>query len=61
MYNAYFEVAGNGRGVFGIDSLYRSLRRRAGLGQLLSYITGRPRSLRSLAEAMDGYRFCGQH
>jgi len=40
---------------------YRGLHQRAMLGRLLGVISGRPRSLRSLAEAMDGYRICGQH
>jgi len=44
-----------------IDSRYRSLCNRAALGRLLGVIAGRPRSLRSLTQATEGYRVCGQH
>lgn len=71
MYSSNFGSAGNGYGGLALSGVgmsggleiggqYSSLRRRAALGQLLSRITGRSRSLRSLSEAMDGYRLCGQ-
>jgi len=44
-----------------LDEQYYGLHRRAMLGRLLGVISGRPRSLRSLDEAMDGYRIRGQH
>jgi hypothetical protein len=39
---------------------YDRLRRRAALGQLIGRLTGHRLGLRSLGEALDGYRLCGQ-
>ena len=39
---------------------YDGLRQRAKLGCLLGYLTGRPRTLRSLSQAMQGCRIAGQ-
>lgn len=44
-----------------LNDKYYGLYRRATLGRLLGVIMGRPRPLRNLAEATDGYRICGQH
>ena len=43
-----------------IEHEYSSLHRRAVLGNLFGRITGRQTGLRSLGEALDGYRICGQ-
>jgi len=44
-----------------IDYRYHQLHTRAEVGRLLGQVTGRPRSLPSLTQALDGYRICGQH
>ncbi len=44
-----------------INDRYYALHRWATLRRLLGAIVKRPSAMRNLAEAMDGYRICGQH
>ena len=65
MSSAYAGVWNNSSGDCGmgdaiIEQEYSSLHRRAVLSRLFGRIIGRETGLQSLAEALSGYRICGQ-